>query len=188
MFCYVCYANDPARTVELWARSNTRVVLAANTLKHLRARARERSERWARERTSFPTPTPLRWRSSEQSVNRLLIKRKDFFWTIRLSKWWFADAKACSPHCPSICKQIQKSFVIKRMANDPACTVELWARSKTRVVLGSISMLNKANNFKKHARTIDSYWIWLGEYSSHVIIFDKYHWIIMQMILPTYNS
>ena len=45
MFCYVCYANDPARTVALWARSNTRVVLAANTLKHLRARARERSER-----------------------------------------------------------------------------------------------------------------------------------------------
>ena len=43
------------------------------------------------------------------------------------------------------------------MANDPACTVELWARSKTRVVLGSISMLNKANIFKKHARTIDSY-------------------------------
>ena len=69
MFCYVCYANDPARTVELWARSNTRVLLAANTLKHLRAR----------ERTSFPTPTPLRWWSSEQSVNRLLIKRKDFF-------------------------------------------------------------------------------------------------------------
>ena len=68
MLCCVCYANDPARTVELWARSKTRVVLAANILKHLRARERgerasEASARAKRARIAkknfFPHPYPF---------------------------------------------------------------------------------------------------------------------------------
>ena len=73
MLCYECYANDPARIVELWARSKTRVVLATNILKHLRARERgERASRRAKRARSarksfFPHPHPFALAVSEQS-------------------------------------------------------------------------------------------------------------------------